>query len=450
MASKSASGLTAVLQSMGGRVLFVLINAATGVITARALHPAGRGELAALGVWPNFLGSLMTLGLPSAYIYWSRTEPESTTSLLWVSIPLTLILGALATVIGVAGIPFWLTQYSSHIVWVAQIFMLNAFIVLMLNNARAACEAETDFFASAVSLCLPPILALVGLIGLSLSHHLTPVTAAGAYVLSGVPTCFFLFYRLRNHLHGRPTHVIASARKLLDYGIRSYGVDICGTLSIYADQAIVIRLLAPEAMGTYVVALSLSRTLNVIHQAVASVLFPRAVSLQRSELIELTGRAIRISTAGTAVCGVGVALFGPFLLSLLYGREYRGATVILNILIVEMVITGATLVLTRVYMALGRPGMVTILQSSGLVLSLPLLMLLVPKWGVLGAAYALLTAAILRLAFTMMSFPIVLKEAPPGLLPRMSEFTVLAARLKKVCRSRIENMRRRSWAREVL
>jgi len=103
MATKPASGLSAVMQSMGGRILFVLINAGTGIITARALHPAGRGELAALGVWPNFLGSLMTLGLPSALIFWSRAEPENKSSLMWASLPLTIVLGLLAMLIGIAG-----------------------------------------------------------------------------------------------------------------------------------------------------------------------------------------------------------------------------------------------------------------------------------------------------------------------------------------------------------
>ena len=430
MESKLGGGLVAVMQSMGGRILFVLINAATGIITARALHPAGRGELAALGVWPNFLGSLMTLGLPSAFIYWSRTRPELRPSLLWVSLPLTIVLGGFATLVGIVGIPFWLSQYSPHIVHVAQLLMLNAFVVLMIANARAACEAESDFFASSVALCMPPLLALCGLLSLVLIHRLTPVTAAAAYVLSGIPACLFLLSRLRKYLHAGPSNVISSARMLLSYGIRSYGVDICGTLSVYADQAIVVRLLNPEAMGTYVVALSLSRTLGVIHQAVAAVLFPRAVSLPPNELVALTGRAVRVSTVCTAVCGVGVGLFGPFLLALLYGREYSHATGILNVLILEMIITGATLVLTRAFMALGRPGYVTFLQSSGLVLSIPLLLLLVPRWGVLGASLALLTAAIIRLAFAICSFPFVLKQPAPGFLPRAAEFTTIAIRFK--------------------
>ena len=51
-------------------------------------------------------------------------------------------------------------------------------------------------------------------------------------------------------------------RQLFAYGIRSYGIDLCGTMALYVDQALVVRLLEPGMMGTYVVALSLSRMLN--------------------------------------------------------------------------------------------------------------------------------------------------------------------------------------------
>ncbi len=430
MGKRSSGGLKAIAQSMGGRVLFTLVTAATGMLTARALHPAGRGELAALGVWPNFLGGLMTFGLPSAFIYWSRTHPESRSNLLWASMPLTLVSGLLAMVVGVIGIPHWLAQYPPHLIHMAQLFMVNAFVVLLTTNARSACEAESDFFSSNFALVMTPCLALTGLVGLALFHRLTPVTATTAYVLSGVPTCIYLLAQLRGSFRGWPTDILRSTRMLFGYGIRSYGVDICGTLSLYADQALVVRLLAPGAMGIYVVALSLSRMMGIIHQAVASVLFPKAVALDPGKMVALTGRAVRVSTICTTVCGLGVALVGPFLLALLYGREYSGASGILNVLIMEMVVSGATLVLTRAHMALGRPGYVTFLQSIGLVLSIPLLLVFVPRFGVVGAAYALLIASTMRLILAQATFRKVLGYPAPALIPNFSELRAVVSHIR--------------------
>jgi len=98
-----------------------------------------------------------------------------------------------------------------------------------------------------------------------------------------------------------------SAKLLFSYGIRSYGIDLCGTMSLYVDQALVVRLLAPDQMGTYVVALSLSRMLNLFHTSVVMVLFPKAVSRLPREVAAMTSRAMRMSTLLSAFAGIGIA-----------------------------------------------------------------------------------------------------------------------------------------------
>jgi O-antigen/teichoic acid export membrane protein len=427
---RTGASLIAVAQSITGRVLFTLITAGTGIITARALHPSGRGELAALGVWPNFLGNAMTLGLPSSLIFWSRKDPDNASDVLWVAFPLSILLGIIATIVGFVGIPFWLAQYPPGIIHLARIFMLNAVIVLFTSVAQAGIQARQDFFASSFAPCLTQAISLILLAALQMTGSMTPVRANTAYVLGGIPTCAYLLTRLRPTSRWLPSRIRLSCRRLLSYGIRSYGVDLCGTLALYADQAIVVRLLSPEAMGTYVVALSLSRMVDVVHTSVAAVLFPKAVALGTAELLSLTGRCARSSTLLTFICGAGVALLGPALLSLLYGREYRNATIVLNLLIAECIVSGATLVLTRSFMSIGRPGLVTMLQSSGLLLSVPLLLLFIPRWGIVGAGAALLVASTARLALTLMSFRIVLHHRIPSLLPKLSEILGILQQVK--------------------
>ena len=163
-------------------------------------------------------------------------------------------------------------------------------------------------------------------------------------------------------------------------------------MSLYVDQALVLRILRPGMMGTYVVALSLSRMLNAFHTAVVMVLFPKAVARPPREVLDLTGRAVRMTTAITTLCGAAIVLAGPRLLVLLYGPEYRVATSILRILVVEVILSGATQVMSQAFMALARPGVITTLQALGLLLTVPLMLLLVPRFGIEGAALSLLRA----------------------------------------------------------
>jgi Na+-driven multidrug efflux pump len=78
-------------------------------------------------------------------------------------------------------------------------------------------------------------------------------------------------------------------------------------------------------------------------------------------------------------------------------------------------------------MALGRPGVVTILQATGLSLSIPLMLVLIPKWHIQGAAVALLASTIARLIFVFLGYRFFLKAPLPDLRPRLSDFEELWA-----------------------
>ena len=150
---------------------------------------------------------------------------------------------------------------------------------------------------------------------------------------------------------------------------------------------------------------------------VVMVLFPKAAGLSAVDVVTMTGNAARISGLITAICGVLVCITGPTLLRVLYGNEYVGAVGVLRILVVEVVLSGATFVLAQAFMALDRPGVVTILQALGLSLSVPMMLWLIPRYGIYGAATSLLTSTIARFVFVCMGFRVFLKVRPPRLLP---------------------------------
>jgi O-antigen/teichoic acid export membrane protein len=140
----------------------------------------------------------------------------------------------------------------------------------------------------------------------------------------------------------------------------------------------------------------------------------------------MTSRAMRMSTILCALGGIGIAVLGPTALSLLYGKEFRGASVVLRILVLEVVLGGAAQVLAQAFMALGRPGVITGLQVTGLALTVPLMLVLVPRFGIVGAGTALLGSTVARLIFVIASFPVFLKMRVPDLLPMREDWRFLA------------------------
>lgn len=425
MAKASTSAARAFAQSAGAKLFVVGLNAATGILSARALQPAGRGELAAMILWYVFLASTFTFGVPSALTFQLRKNPERRSEILGTAILLGTLTASLAMLIGFIGMPHWLAQYDHRVIFFARLFLLNTPISALFLIGRAALESDDDFTSSNLSLIGPPLLTVIILATLWITHRMNPVTAAWAYVPAGLPSFFLMLHQLHVRFRVRFRNLLQNAKLLMSYGIRSYGIDLCGTMALYVDQALVIRILKPEMMGTYVVALSLSRMLNALHTAVVMVLFPKAVSATPAEVVEMTGRATRLTTFFTAVCGLGIVLIGPQLLSLFYGHEYRSASSILRILVIEVVLSGATLVLSQAFMALSRPGIVTILHVIGLSLTIPLMLILVPRYGTTGAAWSLLLSTCARFGFVIFFFPKYLGFRCPRILLRLSDFQMM-------------------------
>ena len=82
-------------------------------------------------------------------------------------------------------------------------------------------------------------------------------------------------------------------------------------------------------------------------------------------------------------------------------------------------------------MAIGRPGVITALQLMGLLLTVPLMTLLVPRYGIVGAGTALLLSTTSRFIFVLMSFPIFLKMPVPHVLPKQEDFAYLCRAIVK-------------------
>jgi O-antigen/teichoic acid export membrane protein len=430
--AKGRNGLSAVAQSLAIKLLVIAINIATGIITARMLKPEGRGELAAMILWPVFLASAMTLGLPSSLVYNLKHEPERRARLVAAALALSVLLSASAVLIGVIMMPYWLAQYGTETVWMAQLMMWHTPVCALVLVGRGAFEAKGDFGNSNKTILFTPLLGLAGLIVLVLADAATPFRAALTYTVNGIPILIWTLFRLWRDFKPRWVGLGDSIRRLLPYGVRSYGIDLLNALSLQIDQALVVGFLSPEAMGTYVVALSLSRMLQLFQQAVVMVLFPKAAARPVGEVVALTGRMARISTVLTTVAGAAVIFSGQWLLRLLYGAEFVSATNLLRLLVLEAVIASTTLVLAQAFMALGKPGIVTVLQGIGLALSVPLMLVLIPRHGLLGAGIALVISAAVRLALMMICFPWLLKERTPKLMFGREDWTFLRQQLVRI------------------
>lgn len=424
-------GVRAVAQTTGAKLLVQVLNAGTGILTARALLPAGRGQLAAMTLWSLFLAGLTTLGIPASLVYFLRSRPDRQGSLMTSAMMMAGALGVTAGVVGALLMPRLLHQYPPWLVRDAQWLMVVTPICSLTFVGRAILEANGHFSASNVSQVLNPLVTLLALLTLLWTHHLTVLSAALCYIAAIVPVATVLVRHVMPLLDRTARPSVAGCKMLLSYGMRSYWIDLLGSLSSQVDQVLVISILTPADMGLYVVMLSLSRMTGVVQTSVTAVLFPKAAGQSAERIRDLTGRAARTSLLITAAFSLFVGLLGPTLLKVFYGKDYTSATGVLRIMLVEVTLSGLVFVLAQAFMALNHPGTVSLLQGVGLGLSVPLMLVLIPRFGINGAAMSLLLSTAARLVLICFGFPFYLKMPVPDLLPSRNDFTALMHGLRR-------------------
>ena len=425
------SSTSSVVQTLAVRVFLIGVSLATGVITARSFGPAGRGAQSAIGLWPWFIVGLATLGQTSALRYHASRESERGPALLFASSAIIAISGIVAACVAAAVLPLFLaSRYGPETIGGAQLIVFFAPVLLLFGIFRAYLEAAGKFQSSNLNALAAPLATIVALVALRLDHRLTPFTANLAmFGPVGVQTAW-LTLRLRTTLFTVGADFAGNCRTLLSYGIKSYGSDILGTLSLQADQAVIIAFLTPSALGLYTVALTASRMTNVIQDSLNTVLFPKASGLERADALDMVRRSARISTLVTGSIIAVLMLVVPVLLPLFYGARFQSAAHLTQILLLEALFGGTASVLVQGFLATGRPAVLTTVQAVWLAASIMLLTLLVPRLGISGAAIALALSALLRLTIVMTAYPLILKSAVPRLFPTHADIAYARTRVR--------------------
>ena len=406
----------AVARVMAFRALTLLMNLATGVFVAGVLGPDGRGELAALLLAPQTVSALCLFGLPTAFIYYAKSDPAHADRYFGQALLLTLPGTCVAAAITWAIMPFWLGGHGADIIGVARLLLWSLPFSVMIPLLSGVLDAHGRFGLASAIQYLQPLGCAVLLLPLISFGLLTPTSAAVAYTAPVLLSCGVAAWQAVRLLRPAPTIAAPFRPRLLRYGLKRYGFEVLATVSAFLDQLLVVHLLSPASTGAYAVALSISRVLGVMQDAVFSVVFPGLAGRPVEEVMAVLGRAIRISTALAAAAAALLALLGPEVIALLYGPSFAVAVTPFRLLLAATVIQGLTRLLSHGFAATGRPGPLMAIEGVGIGVMLLSASVLVPRFGVDGAAGMALLGSLGRLVGTFACWRLVLNVPVPRLI----------------------------------
>jgi enterobacterial common antigen flippase len=420
----------AAAQTMLVRVLIIGMNVLTGVLSARLLGSAGKGEQTAIAMWPQLLPWCLTLGLPTSLVYSVRRAPQKKGSLFAAALLLSGSVGLMAGVIGCLAVPYWLGRFDGRVVLWSQVLMLVLPYGMVSPLAQSIMEAHGKFAVENALVFASALLTVCWLVGLGIFGVANPGTVATAYIAGGMPAGIAgIGYAARL---ARPAirDFVAAGRTLLHYGLRQYGSDLLAALSGNIDQFLVVSFLPARMVGVYVVSVSLCRMLSLIQQSITVVLFPKIVGQPLHEMSENVQRAARVNVAISLLPALVIGVGGVKLIQWVYGHDFVASAIVIWLILGDTLLGGMSRLLAQTMMAIGRPGLVTLVNSAQFAISIPLSLVLLPRFQMTGVAAAMLVGTSFRLVVMMASYSLILGLQRPRLLLSYADLRFIYARLR--------------------
>lgn len=367
-----------------GNVAPVVVGLVTAPMLAQTLGVAGRGELAAATAPLLLAVGAVTLGAPEAITYHIARGLGRARTVLLRGLAILAFAGLLATsvVIGTA------QQLSGGDDRLAGLIVLAAYAItpaLLVGGLRGHAAGRERWGLIAAERSLTALLRLVSIVALAQLNLLTPESAtfviAATSVVGGV-----VYFALISRSSVISSVALGSPR-MLRFGMGLWIGSVAGVVLSRIDQLVIVPLSDLRTLGIYAVAVTVSEVVLVFNKSVRDVVFAaESVDGQDDRL----SRASRISTIVTTAGAAAVALASIVLIPWLFGDDFVEAVPVTALLLLAIVLGNPGSVAGAGLNARGKP----VLRSLSLVIAaavnIALLFLLVPIWGVFGAAVATL------------------------------------------------------------
>jgi O-antigen/teichoic acid export membrane protein len=402
-----------VLSNLAARLGALVAVAVATLLVARIGGPVWVGALALLRVLPSIAGFLGTGAIPAAAPYFlaegRRDRPRMRPTLVWMMLAGGSVgaVGwlALTVVAGAALFP----ELSRSLVAVCAVLVVSQIVV---STGKACCQGDDDVHGSSLVILLEevsflPVFGVLWALGLS-NGPLIILSLLGADIITGAWTWARLARRGFRKAGLLPD--LALARQVWSFGMRGEVGSVLLLVNLRLDFLIVEAVAGPAALGIYAVASKYAELLRLPSDAVLWVLYPHFARDDQAAAAtdpRATMRRVGVSVAAGAA---PLALLSPFVIPFAYGSAFGAAVVPACILLVGLAGEGLAAVAVGYLYGRGRPGLASAATGAGVIVTVVLDVLLIPHWGVSGAAVASTLAYLSSTAVAVTLFARIMRD----------------------------------------
>jgi len=362
---------------------------ARAMMLSRALGPEGVGQLRLIRHTVVFAAQAASLGLPMASVYAINKQKRDPSQVLVTSVYAFLATSALA---GLA-ILLLLTRLSNFFgqLWMVGIIACVAFIPLVLvRNCFEQLNLAKMRIWSLVALRVIPEVVLTAVVTVLYFPGLLEVNLMVALdVLLPIFGLLVGYLTLRTLLNLRTPPDWEYLRSGVPLGLQISASGFLIVINGYLSMVLLRLFKTPfEALGYFSQAVLVASLVVMAANGILRLLYSRWASLDGQRRREDVQRTASVATAAAVVGCLVVFLLVRWVMVVFFTAKFLPAVPVTRILLAGVVGYLLARVLMQLFVADGKPRYNILTLASGIASNLGLCLMLIPRYGELGAAVA--------------------------------------------------------------
>jgi len=372
-------------------------------VYTRVLSPDEYGALTLLLIFETFLKLTLRCGLDSAYLrlYFDYPVEQDRRTLATTVLTFLLVLNVLALVLIWIGGPsltdmlLGTRDYTAALRLVALHTILSNFVFLPLNLFRAQERSSLVgllTFARSLATVVVRLVLVVGLRHGVYGLALADAIVTGAFTIGLAPSLWGM-------VGGRPSRRML--RDLLRYGFPQVPSGLLSQVMAMSDRYVLGLRLTLRDVGVYAIGNTMASVLKLYPVAFQTAWMPFAFSsLSRPDAPAVFARLGSYAFALLCFAGLAITLLAQPLTDLALPPSYQGAPSVVPLLALGIIFQSAASFLTTSLNAAKQTSTYPITTAAGAVVSFAGCVLLIPRFGVMGAAAGTLCGQLAMAATT--------------------------------------------------
>jgi O-antigen/teichoic acid export membrane protein len=400
------------LLTLSRQFISIVIGVLLLTIIARVLGPENQGKYTLITLVPLMLQTFLNLGINSATIYYVSKKEVDLNTAFNTNVFTGLLLSILSVLIGILAIQI-LSSTKLEGVDLGQLYLVLAalpfmFLMIFLQTIFQGLQ-DFKMFNSMLVVQQTGNLILVSLLLFVFKMSLTGAILAFiiGYLLS---VCFVLFSLLKKYNVRISLSYFSWAyfKKSFSYGMKTHVSNVMTFLNYRTPLLILGMFFNPTAVGIYSVAVNFGEKLSIFSQSISSVLLPRVASMSEdSDKNYITSIISKSMLIFITILSIGVFFLSDFIFQLLLAEDYNDyieSVRVLNFLLPGLALLSIEKLLSNDLAARGKPEVNMYLSFVNVIVNVSISFILIPTYGVIGAAVATSITYIISFALKVIIF----------------------------------------------